>query len=71
MKLKPLIYLALGFGLLWLSRSLELRGDLAPFVEGGVSTERAKYHIAALVAVIAALGLFVAAGLGIWRNLRR
>ena len=69
--LRPLILLAVGFGLLSLSRSLELRGDLAPIVEGGVSAERAQYHIAALVLLLGALGFFIAAGLSIWRNMRR
>ena len=71
MKLKPMIFLAVAFGLMALSHSLELRGDAAPFVEGGVSTERAKYHLMALVAVVAALGLFIAAGVSIFRNWRR
>ena len=71
MKFKPLLFLAVGFGLMAVSHSLELRGDVAPIVEGGVSAERAKYHIAALVVLIGALGFFIAAGVTIWRNLRR
>ena len=70
MNLRPLILLAVGFGLLALSNSLELRGDMAPFAESGVSTERATWHIAGLLAVVAALGCFVAALRGFWRNLR-
>ena len=71
MKLKPLIYIAVGFALLWLSKRLELHGDLAPIDPSGVSPERAKYHIAALVALLGAIGLFIAALLGIFRGFRR
>lgn len=70
MKLKPIVYIALAAGLLSLSHSLELRGDLAPVVEGGVSAERAQYHIAALLVLLGALALFVAAARSAWRSLR-
>ena len=62
--------LAIAFGLIALSNSLELRGDLAPFGENGVSPERAKYHIMALVALLGAAGCFAYAGLCAIRNLR-
>ena len=71
MKLKPLIFFALAFGLMALGRSLELQGDAAPFGENGVSPERAKYHLMALVAVLGALALFIAAGVSIFRSWRR
>ena len=70
MKLKPLIFLAVAFGLMALSRSLELQGDAAPLGENGVSPERAKYHVMALVAVLGALGLFIAAAVSIFRSWR-
>ena len=70
MRFKPLLFMAIAFGLMSLSHSLELRGDLAPIVEGGVSPERAKYHVAALVVMLAALGLFIAAGVSVFRKLR-
>ena len=71
MKLKPLVFLAIAFGLMALSRSLELQGDAAPFGENGVSPERARYHLMALVAVVGALGLFIAAGVSLYRGWRR
>lgn len=70
MNFKAIIFLAIAFGLMSLSHSLELRGDLAPFVKDGVSTERLQYHLMALVALIGALGCFVYAGLTAFRRLR-
>lgn len=70
MNFKAIIFLAIAFGLMSLSHSLELRGDLAPFVKDGVSTERLQYHLMALVALIGALGCFVYAGLTVFRRLR-
>ncbi len=70
MNFKSILFLAIAFGLMSLSHSLELRGDLAPFVEGGVSAERAQYHIMALVALIGALGCFIYAGVSLVRRLR-
>jgi len=69
-KLRTIILIAIGFGLYSCSHSLELRGDLAPLAAEGVSPERAKFHILALVVLIAGLGCFIAAGLGIVRGLR-
>ena len=71
MRWKPLIFIAVGFGLYWVARELEVMGDAAPFVPGGVSTERAKYHIIALIMMIGALGFFIAALVGIFRGWRR
>ena len=71
MKLKPLIFIAVGAGLYWVARDVELMGDAAPFVPGGVSTERAKYHVTALVLMLGALGFFIAALVGLFRGWRR
>ena len=71
MNLKALLFLAIAIGLYFVSRSLELRGDVAPMVESGVSPERAKYHIMALVLLLGALGCFLYAGVSAFRNWRR
>lgn len=71
MRWKPIIFIAVGFGLYWVARDVEAMGDAAPFVPGGVSTERAKYHIIALVMMIGALGLFIAALVNLVRGWRR
>ncbi len=71
MRFKPLIFIAIGFGLYWVARDVELMGDAAPLVPGGVSAERAKYHIIALVLMIGALGFFIAALISIFRGRRR
>lgn len=70
MNFKTIFLLATGFGLMSLSHSLELRGDLAPFAEDGVSTERLQYHLMALVALIGSLGCFIYAGFRIFRRIR-
>ena len=68
MRLRPLFFLAIAIGLFFVSHALELRGDAAPFAENGVSSERATYHLSALVLVIGALGFFVAAGIAAFRK---
>ena len=70
MKLRPLIYLAVAIGLLFVGRSVGLQGDAAPLAESGVSPERARYHLIALVLVVGALGFFIAAGVSMYRNRR-
>jgi hypothetical protein len=70
MNFKPIFFLAIAFGLMAVSHSLDLRGDAAPFVPGGVSAERAQFHIMALVALLGALGCFVYAGLSVFRQWR-
>lgn len=71
MPLRTILYLAIGFGLMAVSHSVELRGDMAPIIEGGVSPERAKFHMMALVLLLGALALFVMAGLDMFRRWRR
>jgi hypothetical protein len=70
MKLRTIFLLAAGFGLYAVSQSLELRGDIAPFAVSGVSVERATYHIAALIALLAGAACFIFAGLDIFRGER-
>lgn len=70
MKLKPVVLLAVAFGLYSVSQSLELRGDIAPMAESGVSHERLSYHLTALVFLLAAFGFFVSAGVSAFRGLR-
>jgi len=69
MKFKPILYIAIGCGLYFLSKQLELQGDAAP-VEGDVSPERARYHIMALVALLSGIGFFIAGGVSAVRQLR-
>lgn len=70
MNFKPVIFLAIGIGLFFVSHSLELRGDAAPFGDSGVSPERAKYHLAALVLLAGALGSFIYAAVSAFRKRR-
>ena len=70
MKFKPLIFIAVGFGLSYVAKDVGLRGDAAPFVPGGVSPERLKYHSIALVLTIGALGFFIAALVSLFRGWR-
>ena len=70
MGFKPILYIAIAFGLYYASGAVELRGDLAPVAAEGVSTERATYHILALLLLLGALGFFVAALVNIFRFLR-
>jgi len=70
MNLKAILFAAIAFGLMAVSHALELRGDLAPFGENGVSPERAKYHLMALFALLGALGFFVSAGVSVFRRIR-
>jgi hypothetical protein len=70
MNLKPVLFLAMAIGLYFVSHTLELRGDVAPLVEHGVSPERAKYHIIALVLLLGALGCFIYAGVSAYRQWR-
>ncbi|MGZ8349508.1 MAG: hypothetical protein ACXWUX_08285 [Allosphingosinicella sp.] len=71
MKFRPMLFIAIATGLYFVSHSLELRGDAAPFAADGVSTERAIYHLAALVLMAGALGFFISAGVSVYRDLRR
>ena len=71
MNWKPIVYVVVAMGLSSLGGSLEHRGDLAPVIEGGVSAERAQYHIMALVCMLGAIGLFISAGVSAFRGVRR
>lgn len=68
MNFKTMLLLAIAIGLLFVSHTLNLRGDAAPFAEHGVSADRAKYHLAALVVLLGALGCFVSAGVSLFRR---
>lgn len=68
MKLSPWVLLAIGVGLSAVSRALESRGDVAPYAENGVSSERLMFHLPALVLLVGALACFVAA---LWMFIRR
>lgn len=70
MTVKPVLLLALAIGLYVVSHALELRGDAAPISAGGVSSERAIYHLAALVLLLGALGCFLYAGVSAFRGRR-
>jgi len=67
---KTMLFIAIGFGLYFVSRSLELRGDAAPFATSGPSLERLQYHGVALVCLLAALGCFVTAAVTALRRRR-
>lgn len=70
MRLRFLVYFAIACGLYFVGRSVGLQGDAAPLVPGGVSPERAKYHLIALVLTVGALGFFIAAGVSLFRGRR-
>jgi len=56
---RTIVLISIGFALMKLSGTLELRGDLQPFAESGVSSGRLYYHLLALTALVAALGCFI------------
>ena len=62
MNMRTLVLLALGVAFYAVSRSLEAQGDAAPFAAHGASAERLKYHLPALILLVAAFGSFIAAG---------
>lgn len=68
MKLKPILFIAIAIGLYYVGHSVGLRGDAAPAGANGVSPERAKYHITALVLMLGALGFFIAGGVSAFRK---
>jgi len=70
MNLKTILFLAIAIGLYFVSHTLELRGDAAPMSASGVSPERARYHLMALVLLLGALGCFVYAGVSAFRKWR-
>lgn len=71
MRFKPILFIALGAGLYFVSRSVGLMGDAAPLNPGGVSSARLQYHLIALLLMLAALGFFIAALVSIFRGRRR
>jgi hypothetical protein len=71
MNIKSILLLAIAIGLYFVSHSLELRGDAAPISPHGVSPERAKYHLMALVLLLGALGCFIYAAVSAFRTWRR
>lgn len=71
MRLRPIVLIALGLGLGYIGHDVGLMGDAAPLVPGGVSPERAKYHLIALLLTLGALGFFIAAGVSLFRGWRR
>lgn len=70
MRFKPILLLALGVGFFAVSRALEARGDMAPYADAGVSSERLIWHGGALILLLCALAAFVAAFLA-FRKQRR
>ena len=56
---RTIVLISMGFALMNLSGTLELRGDLQPFAESGVSSGRLYYHLLAVTALLAALGCFI------------
>ena len=70
MKLTPPIFLAVAAGLWFVGHDVGLRGDAAPVVPGGMSPERAKYHLIGLLLTIGALGFFIAAAVSLVRARR-
>ena len=68
MKMKPILFIAIAIGLYFVGRSVGLQGDAAPVDPSGVSPERAKYHLIALVLMLGALGFFIAAGVSLFRG---
>ena len=72
MSMKFIGCLAVGFGLLFVAHSVGQLGDAAPYNPGGgVSAERAKYHIAALVLDVGAIACFIIALVGMLRGRKR
>jgi hypothetical protein len=70
MRMTPLVFLAIAIALKFVSKSVELQGDAAPLVSGGVSPERATFHIIALVLLLGAIGFFIAALVSLFRRNR-
>lgn len=70
MRMKPFLFIGVGVALAYIGRDVGLRGDMAPLVPGGVSPERAKYHMLALVLMLGALACFISAAVSLFRGLR-
>jgi hypothetical protein len=63
-------HVAFGGGLYFVAKRVELRGDLAPMMPSGISTERLFYHCFAFLLMACALFLFVRALLSILSSIR-
>jgi hypothetical protein len=63
-------HVAFGGGLYFVAKRVEARGDLAPMVPSGISTERLFYHCFAFLLMACALFLFVRALLSILSAIR-
>ena len=68
--MRSVVWVMAGFGLYFVARLLERLGDAMPFAADGVSWDRAAFHGAGLVVLLAGLGCFVRALLVIWRRKR-
>ena len=64
--MKPLVLIAVGFGLWFVSKQVELMGDAAPSMASDPSSARLEYHALALLILTVALGCFVAALISIF-----
>lgn len=69
-KLMVLPYLFGGFLFSALSKSVEGRGDVAPYLPGGAPGDGLRYHLIALVLLIVAGACFIRAGYTLIRNSR-
>jgi hypothetical protein len=63
-------HFAFGGGLYFVAKRVELRGDLAPMMPSGISSERLFYHCFAFLLMACALFLFVRALLSILSSIR-
>ena len=61
-----MLFRSFGAGFYAVGHALDLQGDAVPFAPSGVSTERAIYHLSAIVFMLAALGSFIAAGFSVF-----
>jgi hypothetical protein len=70
MNFKVILFLAIAAGLYFVGQSVGLQGDAAPVGANGVSPERAKYHLIALVLTLGAFGCVIYAGVALFRGRR-
>ena len=65
MNAKAIVSLAVAFGLLVVSKSVERRGDLLSLADG-----RLTWHLVALALLLGALGCFIYAGMSLFSRNR-